>query len=50
MLLMNRPEVLVANAGQKFDADGNLTEQDLRDRLKLMLDAFIGWIGRVKGV
>lgn len=48
MLLMNRPEILIANGGQKFDVDGNLTDQDTRERLRKMVEAFAAWIRRLK--
>lgn len=37
------PEVLVANAMQKFDADGNLIDADTRPRVRELLEALAEW-------
>jgi chromate reductase len=44
MLTLNKPEVLVANANEKFDKDGNLTDESTRQHVKRLLDALAGWI------
>jgi len=49
MLVMNRPELMIANGGQKFDADGNLTDPEARERLRKMVEAFAVWIRRMNG-
>lgn len=41
-----QPEVLVARAHEKFDADGRLTDQSTRDFLKTFLAAFADLISR----
>ena len=38
-----RPEVMIADAGDKFDDDGNLVDQDTRDRIKKLVDALVVW-------
>jgi chromate reductase len=47
-LAMLQPEVLVARAGEKFDAQGNLTDEATRKHLGKMLAAFAEWIGRLR--
>jgi chromate reductase, NAD(P)H dehydrogenase (quinone) len=41
---MLRPELLVARAHEKFDADGRLTDEPTRQALRTMLEAFAEWI------
>ena len=41
-----QPEVLVARAHEKFDADGRLTDQGTRDFLKTFMTAFADLISR----
>jgi len=40
-----QPEVLVARAHEKFDADGQLTDQPTRDFLATFLQRFVEFIG-----
>ena len=37
------PEVLVAHAQEKFDAEGNLTDEDTRARIRRLLEALVAW-------
>lgn len=41
---MKKPEVMVPHAPSKFDADGVLTHEDTRRRLRAFLEAFRQWI------
>jgi len=43
-----KPEILVANAGERFDADGNLTDQPTRDLIRTQLEALVEWTQRVR--
>lgn len=43
--LMGKPELLVPRAPDKFEANGNLTDEPTRQRLKKFLEAFAAWIG-----
>lgn len=45
-LVMNRPEVMIPFAGQKFAADGSLTDGPTRDFLAAYLVAFKAWVLR----
>jgi len=47
-LVMNRPEVMIPAAQNKFDADGKLTDQQTRDFLAAHLAAFKAWVLRMK--
>jgi chromate reductase len=47
MLAMNKPEVLVAAAREKFDKDGKLTDERTKAQVKNLLDAFVEWITRL---
>ena len=41
---MPQPQILVARAHEKFDADGRLTDEATRGHLAKFLAAFAGWI------
>ncbi len=45
---MIKPELLVNQAGQKFDSDGNLTDDDIRERLAALIEALVAWSKRLK--
>ena len=47
-MVMNRPEVMVPQAHNKFDADGKLTDQATRDFLAAHLAAFKAWALRMR--
>jgi chromate reductase, NAD(P)H dehydrogenase (quinone) len=45
--MLNRPEVMVTQAVQKFDANGVLTDEMTRTKIKALLEAFVAWIAKV---
>jgi chromate reductase, NAD(P)H dehydrogenase (quinone) len=47
MLPINKPEVLIAQAQNKFDAEGRLTDQTTRDLLVQLLVALRDWTRRL---
>ena len=47
-LVQPRPEVLVARAAEKFDADLRLVHEETREFLRKHLLAFRDWIDRVR--
>lgn len=47
-LAMLQPEVLVAKAQEKFDAEGRLTDEPTRQHVKKALIAFADWVRRLK--
>jgi chromate reductase len=44
------PEILVAQAQEKFDARGQLTDEDTRARLRTLLEALVTWTQRCRQV
>jgi chromate reductase len=48
--LLARPEVLVPGAAQKFDADGNLTDEPTRKLVAELIAALAAWTRRLKRV
>ncbi len=43
MLALNRPEVMISNAPERFDEQGNLKDEDTRDRVRKLLQALVEW-------
>jgi len=43
MFPVNRPEVMIARAGEKFDSDGNLKDQVTTQKIRELLEALIEW-------
>jgi chromate reductase len=43
--VFSHPEVLVATAKTKFDAEGRLTDEATREALGKMVTAFVAWVG-----
>jgi chromate reductase, NAD(P)H dehydrogenase (quinone) len=43
-ITMPKPEIFVGNASTKFDAHGNLTDEDTKQRLKAWLHSFTEWV------
>lgn len=48
MFPINRPEVMIGTAGDKFDADGNLTDEQTRGFIKQMLEELAAWTRRLQ--
>ena len=46
---MPQPEILVYRAHQKFDEDGNLTDETTRKFLSKYVEALLGWVNRFTG-
>ena len=49
MLPLNRPEVLIPRAHEKFDADGRLTDEDSRRHIRKLLEALEAWTRQIRG-
>lgn len=45
---LNQPEVLIANAAQKFDAQGNLTDEKTKEMIVRLLTNLVSWAKRFK--
>ena len=48
MHTFNKPEVAVTDAREKFDADGNLTDERTADQIKRLLESLSEWVKRFK--
>ena len=48
MYPLNQPEVMISNAGDKFDEQGNLTDEKTREKIKELLQALVSWARRWK--
>ena len=48
MLPLNKPEVFVAAAQTKFDAEGRLTDETARTLLRQLLEALAVWTRRLQ--
>jgi len=48
MFAVNQPEVLIANAGQKFDEQGNLTDETSKKLISQLLKALVDWTELLK--
>lgn len=46
--IMPKPELAVANAGEKFDENGNLTDERTKEKLAEFLAAFGDWVRRLR--
>lgn len=49
MYPLNRPEVMIANASQRFDAQGNLIDADTRQHIQRLLESLVQWVRRLSG-
>lgn len=49
MLLLNRPDVLVQRSWEKFDAEGNLSDEGTRQQIADQLAALAAWARRLRG-
>lgn len=49
LLVMPGPEVMIAAAQQKFSADGVLTDEPTRQRIRKLVEALAAWTRRLAG-
>jgi chromate reductase, NAD(P)H dehydrogenase (quinone) len=49
MFPLNRPEVMIGHATDKFDADGNLIDENTKEHIRKMLEALVVWTAKLKG-
>jgi hypothetical protein len=40
---LNRPEVMISNAAQRFDAQGTLTDETTQDPIRQLLHNLVDW-------
>ena len=43
MYALNRPEVMIPNAAEKFDSQGNLTDKFTEDMIKKLVEGLVSW-------
>ncbi len=48
MRAVNRPEVMIANASEKFDAQGKLTDENARRLIRQLLEALLALANKLK--
>jgi chromate reductase len=48
MYPLNRPEFMLSNAKDHFDEDGNLKDEETRQRIRELLSALVQWTRRMK--
>jgi chromate reductase, NAD(P)H dehydrogenase (quinone) len=46
---LNQPEVMIAKAAERFDANGNLTDEKTRDLIRQLLQALFAWTRQLSG-
>jgi chromate reductase, NAD(P)H dehydrogenase (quinone) len=49
MFPVNRPEVMIGTAQEKFDAQGNLTNETSRRLIRQLLESLVAWTLRLRG-
>jgi chromate reductase len=47
-LPLNRPEVMIADAANRFDGEGRLTDESTRDMVRKLLAALAAWTVRLR--
>lgn len=45
---LNKPEVMIGGAAQKFDAEGNLTDEKTREGIRKLLEGLARWARQLK--
>ena len=48
MFPINQPEVMIGNAADRFDAEGNLTDETTKDYIRRLLQALVEWAVRIQ--
>jgi chromate reductase len=48
ILAINQPEVMIGNAAERFDADGNLTDEATKDYIRKLLQNLVEWTLRIQ--
>jgi len=45
---VSQPEVMIANAARRFDADGNLTDEKTKEPIGQLLQSLAAWTRRLQ--
>jgi chromate reductase len=48
MHALNRPEVMISNAAQRFDAQGQLTDTTTQDLIRQLLRNLVDWTRQLR--
>jgi chromate reductase, NAD(P)H dehydrogenase (quinone) len=48
MHLVNRPEVMIANAASQFDSEGNLTDEKTKELIRSLLVSLAAWTRKLR--
>lgn len=48
MFTFNKPELMVPRAAEKFDENGNLKDDEIKEKIKALLDALYDWTMKFK--
>jgi chromate reductase, NAD(P)H dehydrogenase (quinone) len=48
MYALNQPEVMIANAMERFDADGNLVDEKAKDLIRQLLQGLVAWTRQLR--
>jgi chromate reductase, NAD(P)H dehydrogenase (quinone) len=48
ILAINQPEVMIGNAAERFDAEGNLTDEKTKEYIRKLLQGLVDWTARVQ--
>jgi chromate reductase len=49
MFPINQPEVMIGNAAERFDKDGNLTDEPSMELIRHLLQKLVEWTRRHAG-
>jgi chromate reductase, NAD(P)H dehydrogenase (quinone) len=49
MFTFNRPELFVPGAYEKFDEEGNLLDESIKERIRVLLETLADWTNKFKG-
>jgi len=47
MFPINQPEVMIGNASERFDTEGNLTDDTTKDFIRQLLQGLVNWTRRI---
>jgi chromate reductase len=47
MFPLNQPEVMIAKAHERFDAEGNLTDEKTKEFIRQLLQSLVDWTRRI---
>ena len=47
MFPVNQPEVMIGNASERFDAEGNLTDETTKEFIRQLLQNLVEWTRRI---